>query len=716
MNVKLTIKIENPLEGKIIVNKILGDLEIFEFSKEKKEYELPIWLIAIFRRVGVIPYDLDSKQLYDLIKQLNIEQNFEEEIQKIEQALINEAKLIYFFEVEIGDEILKNKLINAFSELMNDTEAFLRLYFFNLFLTDNAKLIYQKILKEREIEERKKLMQILERAIRLIKVGCTISELESRLGSDNLSSLVAKGYLSLETVPKITLSALEEIAQNSILHDLGFRIEKVDIKELQKRIHYTYKFEIMGDEILSFFEVVKIGEAYFIVDWITKKIIIPIKVNGRNQEEIKEPNLPESIANILEISFSDLNLSYEELFDSLLGLSKKVVYFENESDYLFFVAKIILSWIQEISDSMPFLRFLQQYRTGKTTALTFLYYFMYRALLTATVTPAVIPRLAHYHNASLLLDETKAYLTEDSEDDILSILRARYKRGATYTKARQGSESDTLSLEVFGCTVISGREPLPVDVEDRCIRLSLFPAPKGWKSQIHRIKESERKSLLTELNKIRLAVCSDLELLKRMREEVLEVRDALIDAGFDQRFAEITAPLLYIIPKKYRKEAIERLKTLTYERRSEESTQLTALIVSVLDELFEQAETDETALIKFAKKGIVKKIPFARLVEKIIEKSLNLDLNADVKLHILESERRKWETRIGKELSRLKITRRYEHVGNAKINTIFISDQELKSLKEKYLEEPKINEIDINKLPSFPFESDEESLEFESKP
>jgi len=716
MNTKLTIKLENPLEGKIVVTKIVGDVEIFEFVKDKKEYELPIWLIAIFRKVGLIPYDLSNEQLYDLIKQLNIEQNFEEEIQKIEQALINEAKLLYFFEVEIGDENLKNKLINAFLELTNDTEAFLRLYFFNLFLTDNAKSIYQRILKEKELEERRKLLQILERALRLIKAGCTISELESRLGSDNLSLLTANGYLSLETVPKITLSALEEIAQNSILFDLGFRVEKVDIKELQKRIHYTYKFEIMGDEILTFFEVVKIGEAYFIVDWITKRIIIPIKVDNRKNEEVTEINLPESISNILEISFSDLNMDYEKLFDSLLDLSKKVVYFENESDYLFFVAKIILAWTQEITDSMPFIRFLQQYRTGKTTALTFLYYFMYRALLTATVTPAVIPRLAHYHNASLLLDETKANSTEDSEDDILSILRARYKRGATYTKARQGSESDALSLEVFGCTVISGREPLPMDVEDRCIRLSLFPAPKGWKSQIHRVKESERKSLLTELNKIRLSICSDIELLKKMREEVLEVRDALIDAGFDQRFSEITAPLLYIIPRKYRKEALERLKTLTYERRSEESTQLTALIVSVLDELFEQAEKDETALIKFAKKGVVKKIPFASLVEKIIEKSLNLDLNADVKLHMLESERRKWETRIGKELSRLKITRRYEHVGETKVNTIFISDEELKRLKEKYLEEPKINEIDVNKLPSFPFESDEENPEFESKP
>lgn len=713
---KLKILINEDLEGKIIVNKIDRKNETYLFVKDKKEYELPIWLIAIFRKIGTIPFDLSDGQLYDLIKQLDL-RNFEEDINNLENSVKEEVTKINSIKTEMSNKETEGKIVKAFEELKTDPWGFLRLNFFNLFVTDNAKAVYQKILEEKRREWKKKLNDILQRTMTYIKVGYTFEDLEKKISSKNLDYLTEKKYLIFidkNKTPIITTFAFEEVAKESpIVKEMGFEIRKVNINEIKEKLHFTYKIQLLGNELLSFWEVIKSGEYVFIVDWISKTIIIPTMPPATKKDEVflsDIPHLieyPEGIRNILEVP-ENLNLYYERVFDKLLNLAKKSVYFKEVQDYYLYVASIILTWIPEITDVIPFIRFLQQHGSGKSIALRFVHKFAFRSVYGSNITKASLARLAHYHGVTLLLDELHLYSKDSETDEILTLLRSRNMREAKYIKAVPGDESNFISMEVFGLTYLAGRVPMPEDIESRCIRLSLYPAPKNWKSEINKISESEQTEIIKDLCRLRILVASNLELIQKLREKVIQIRDYLISLGYDHRFSELIAPLILLIPYKYRNELKERLKSLVFERRSETTSPLDEEIVGMLIELYNNKEVAEDypeGLLKFSKKGNVKKIPFSFLVDSFVSKiktTKEFGEETITSIHVLASEKKKWETEIGKTLKRLGI--QTARLGHENVRYIIISDEELKLLEERFLREPEIGELNIDELPKFDFD------------
>jgi len=693
---KLRITILQNVDGKIIFNN-----EAYGPFEESKKYELPISLIILLNKLGVASCDYSYEELEEITSQIvenhlnnlndlevieELEKlNIDELIKKLENETIKEIKNSVLY-VEISNPELNEKIYMLWEEIQEDPESFARLYFFRNFYVDSFKNVYKKVIDKIKSKCNEKLIKLLEKTQKFIELGYSISDLENLIGSKNVEFLQKHGYLSVETIPKLTLKALEDIAKSSIFSKLGFRIRSIDKSEIRDRMKYTYKFVISENEILQFFEVVKIGGSFFIVDWLNKEILIPQDLRIE---------IPEIIKNIVE-DVDNLDVDYEKLFDNILNFSKKSLYFADERDHIILIAFVILSWIQEILTVAPFIRVLQPFGTGKSIFSKFLYKFCYRALLSSSATVASIARASHYHGITLIVDELKKSDKEE-EDEFLTILRVRHTRETgQYIKSKQGSESEIISLNVFGITSLAGRNPMPDDIESRCIRISLIPAPKKWKSDFYRIEKNERKGIIKDLIKLRISKCSNPDLIINHKEQILHIRDKLIEAGFDHRFSEIFAPIIYVVPEKYRKDLIDRIKTMYEERRSSFQSSEETEIVSIISKLYYSgiAEEVNNPLITLGRGKNVKRIPFINVV---LEYSGIGDKSEFDKLK--PSEKKSLETKVGIILKRLDI--KTKRMGNNNERYIIISEDEVKTLIDKYLTESEIANIDINNLPSF---------------
>ena len=93
-----------------------------------------------------------------------------------------------------------------------------------------------------------------------------------------------------------------------------------------------------------------------------------------------------------------------DLWDSVKEYIFDHVEFPDERLYDVATAWTLLTWIREGFDVIPYLRFLGSKNTGKTRALRVLHHLCYRAVLSPSVTEAVLYRLCQDYNVTYLLD------------------------------------------------------------------------------------------------------------------------------------------------------------------------------------------------------------------------------------------------------------------------------------------------------------------------
>ena len=270
----------------------------------------------------------------------------------------------------------------------------------------------------------------------------------------------------------------------------------------------------------------------------------------------------------------------------------------NEEDYLIETAFTVLTWIPEVLKIAPFLRFYAPKGSGKTTNLEAINRLAFRSILSVSPTFASIPRLAHYHNAFLPIDEARVRSDDlEKEESIWDLLRSRNRRGMSYVKADNSTPFGVLPLEVFGLTVISGKKPIPDDVEDRCYRIEM-QKKIGFKPK--KISKKEVEELITELSKLRVWVIvnNKIEELRNVIEQTIEI---LVNSGFESRFADILAPILFLIPKKYHEKIIPYVKEKQIWRFEEDKTTEEAYLFQAVYELLKEKLGEEINLKNFSK-------------------------------------------------------------------------------------------------------------------
>lgn len=154
------------------------------------------------------------------------------------------------------------------------------------------------------------------------------------------------------------------------------------------------------------------------------------------------------------------DLSMAQVFEDALDLVKKVLIFSSEIEYKIFVLWAFSTWKVEAWDAVGFPVFIGMRDSGKSRALRVLHYLAYRASKSSGLTHAVIPRLCHYHNATLLIDEAHNKLNPRTESGgrTLDFVKDSYKRGAVYNVCDKEDQSAIRTYRNFGFKAFAGEK------------------------------------------------------------------------------------------------------------------------------------------------------------------------------------------------------------------------------------------------------------------
>jgi len=223
----------------------------------------------------------------------------------------------------------------------------------------------------------------------------------------------------------------------------GDLIEQVyDIKN-KKTLFLRY--DKKKDEIIEMDYVEEKGKKYVpIIDQLLFKnvVILPSKA----EDYINEEELEEDIRIFIE---TWLDISPEHL--------QKAVWY------------VLLSWVIDNLHTIPYLRALGDYGTGKTRYLDVVGGICYKPMYVGgAVRSAPIYRIIDKWNGTALFDEFTLQKSDETED-IIQILNNGYQRGKPVLRCKEGSNS-VIAFDPFGAKILATRNTFnDKALESRCI-------------------------------------------------------------------------------------------------------------------------------------------------------------------------------------------------------------------------------------------------------
>ncbi|MEM0493249.1 MAG: hypothetical protein QXS02_04790 [Candidatus Thermoplasmatota archaeon] len=138
----------------------------------------------------------------------------------------------------------------------------------------------------------------------------------------------------------------------------------------------------------------------------------------------------------MELTEKDLPAIYEEL----IGFVKSVLVLPSYPDsglddvfYHIYALWVLSTWKRDVWNTVPFLYFIGLPGSGKSHSLQVLSFLCYRGCFLNHITPAGIPRLSHYYQPTMLVDEADSLLGGRKRGgEVFSFLKGSYKRGGKY--------------------------------------------------------------------------------------------------------------------------------------------------------------------------------------------------------------------------------------------------------------------------------------------
>lgn len=136
----------------------------------------------------------------------------------------------------------------------------------------------------------------------------------------------------------------------------------------------------------------------------------------------------------------------------------------------------LATWRVEHATVATYLNLLAPHGSGKSTLQGLMRWLCARSIHSAGATKGAIVRIVDGTNATLMLDETDAWLQQkDWDNPIMAILNAGYQRGICALMCEPDSKKQykVVAKDVFGFKIISGRNPLVDPLASRCITISM---------------------------------------------------------------------------------------------------------------------------------------------------------------------------------------------------------------------------------------------------
>lgn len=171
-------------------------------------------------------------------------------------------------------------------------------------------------------------------------------------------------------------------------------------------------------------------------------------------------------------------LIMKDIYKELLDLVKSLIVFSSEIEYKIYVLWIISTWKLESWDTVGFPIFIGIPESGKSRALRVISQLAYRAPKASSIRAAAVPRLTHFHNATILIDEAHNKLNPNTESglSLLDFLKDSYKKGSVYISCDNNDQEKLKVTRNFGFKAIAGEKSFQLGLLSRGL---IFYMDKG---------------------------------------------------------------------------------------------------------------------------------------------------------------------------------------------------------------------------------------------
>jgi len=252
---------------------------------------------------------------------------------------------------------------------------------------------------------------------------------------------------------------------------------------------------------------------------------------------------------------------------------------------------VLLTWIYDRLDTVPYLRALGDTGTGKTRFLDVIGGLCYKPMfLSGAVTPAPIYRMISRWHGTMIIDEADMYKSNET-NEIITILNCGNQKGRPVIRCQKDNPDNIQHFSTYGPKVIATRKTFTDKaLESRCITEIMKPRTReDIPINLPRKFHEEQTILRNKLLKWRLDNYTKID-----TDKALE-----IDLGMrlEPRLRQVMGylPLLFYENPEMMRYFRETLQTMNKDLIEERATSYDGMIVNTILKLHEDGYIEMTA-------------------------------------------------------------------------------------------------------------------------
>lgn len=238
---------------------------------------------------------------------------------------------------------------------------------------------------------------------------------------------------------------------------------------------------------------------------------------------------------------------------------------------------VLLSWIYDNFEAIPYLRFIGDYGTGKSRALKVVGSICYKPIFAGgAITPSPIFRLIEQFKGTLVIDEAD-FSFSNHFAEIVKILNCGYQKGLPVLRTEGDKKKEPTAFNVFSPKLIATRESFKdLALESRCLTEQMKGNPR----------QDIPYQLPKEFEKEALYLRNMLLMFRFRHYNEIEIDENLRIQGVEARINQITMPILAIIEDDNERKRIRDF-IIKYDRdlKNKRADEIPALILSTITKL-----------------------------------------------------------------------------------------------------------------------------------
>jgi hypothetical protein len=290
-------------------------------------------------------------------------------------------------------------------------------------------------------------------------------------------------------------------------------------------------------------------------------------------------------------------LNPSQLYTFIRSFIKRFLYFKHEPVFDILTAWVIASYFHRMTQAFPYLHFLGERGTGKTTILEILSNLSFNGKHLTKATPSSLIHQVHHHSSTLCIDEFEDYSSKrKSEDDLSRFLNGGYHYKGSYEKR---SGSDNVELSTYSPKAFGGTGEIFIDtLKSRAIQIKTVEKPKRIpKDQFIEFDSQIAEDIrLIQLSCFAFGLTNTSTLFDAVSSMPTDIRLPVSNIKLDNRKLQLAKPLLTVAnlvdshnAKQY---ILEGLDICWYEEAANQSQLLNA-IRDILKAFFKEHDPDD---------------------------------------------------------------------------------------------------------------------------